>query len=128
MKRRGRWAFNLMVLVTGGALLATMAATPAQASSGGVARHLQRTMDQLNFEEVLDLAPPGSAQARALEAGEDKDAAADRVPSHAVADPQPIVQQPQVDATVLELDRHGRPVSSGTVLMSPQYPRGVVVP
>jgi hypothetical protein len=117
-----------MALVTGGALLTTMVAMPARAGSGGVARHLQRTMDQLNFEEVLDLAPPGSTQARALGAGVDKEAAANRGLPHAAADPQPIVQQPQVDATVLELDRHGRPVSSGTVLMSPQYPRGVVVP
>src|SRR5918999_2142055 len=128
MKRSGMRAFGLMALVTGGALLTTMVAMPARAGSGGVARHLQRTMDQLNFEEVLDLAPPGSTQARALGAGVDKEAAANRGLPHAAADPQPIVQQPQVDATVLELDRHGRPVSSGTVLMSPQYPRGVVVP
>lgn len=83
-------------------------------------------MDRLRFEEVLDLAPPGSAQARALRTAIDKDAV--RTGPAAAADPQPIVQQPQIDATVLELDRHGRPVSSGTVVMSPQHPNGVVVP
>lgn len=109
------------------------AATPsAQATdTGEVAAFLQEAMNELRFEQVLDLAPPASPQARTLAGVVDKDArtAADYARLFAAAaDPKPIVQQPQLDVTVLELDRQGRPVSSGTVLMSPQYPRGIAVP
>ena len=41
---------------------------------------------------------------------------------------QPISQQPQINATVLELNNAGRITGSATVLMSPQYAHGVVVP
>ncbi|MEU0569901.1 serine hydrolase [Nonomuraea sp. NPDC005983] len=117
-----------------GAALLGFAVEPARAepsgSAGEVARFLQRTMDGLTFENVLDLAPPGSSQARSLAASVDKEAktANDYARLLVGADPKPIVQQPQLDVTVLELDRYGRPISSGTVLMSPQYPQGVVVP
>jgi Beta-lactamase enzyme family len=108
------------------------AAQPAQdAPVSAVARQLQKTMDRLQFQQVLDLAPPGSAQAKALSSSVNKDARTPRQLAHmfaSAAAPQPIVQQPQIDATVLELDKRGRIVSSGTVLMSPQYPHGVVVP
>lgn len=113
-------------------MLLGAAVPPAQAAeTGEVARFLQDVMTELRFEQVLDLAPPGSAQARTLAEVVDKDAktATDYARLFAkAADPKPIVQQPQLDVTVLELDRQGRPVSSGTVLMSPQYPRGIVVP
>jgi hypothetical protein len=96
-----------------------------------IAQYLQQTMDALAFREVLDLAPPTTAQARALKVGVDKDAttSAQRATHYAAAGAaQPISQQPQIDASVLELDAAGRIVSTGTVLMSPQYPNGVVVP
>jgi Beta-lactamase enzyme family len=118
----------------------TLSASPGAASaatkpagSAGVAAMLQQTMDHLQFQQVLDTAPPSTAAFRSLVAssGVDKDA---KTPVQraklfaADTDPAPIVQQPQIDATVLELDSHGKPVSSGTVLMSPQYPHGIVVP
>lgn len=96
-----------------------------------VAQFLQATMDRLDFQQVLDLAPPGSAQFAVLDRGVDKDAStpAQRARMYAAdTDPQPISQQPQIDATVLELNRADQIVSSGTVLMSPQYPHGIVVP
>jgi hypothetical protein len=61
-------------------------------------------MNALNFQQVLDTDPPSSA------AGE------------------PISQQPQIDATVLELNEIGQITSGSLVLMSPQYPHGVAVP
>lgn len=75
-----------------------------------IAHVLRQALDGLAFQQVLDLAPPGCTQ-RDEGAG-----------------PRPIAQQPQIDASVLELDAEGRIVSSGTVLMSPRYPHGVVVP
>jgi hypothetical protein len=117
------------------------ATAPAQAAkpkhSADIAHALQATMDGLHFEQVLDLAPPApptSAARTAMNAARasvDKDAAPPTQRFRgfdATTSPQPIVQQPQADTTVIELDSNGRPVSSGTVLMSPQYPHGVIVP
>jgi beta-lactamase class A len=114
----------------GAAVEPAQAAKPKAGTVSGVAQHLQQTMDQLHFEQVLDLAPPSSPQARSLNAGVDKDARTpqQRARLYAAADPKPISQQPQLDATVIELDKQGRPVSSGTVLMSPQYQHGIAVP
>jgi hypothetical protein len=107
-------------------------AAAAPGAAGEVARKLRQTMDDLRFEQVLDLAPPGSAQARTLTGSSvDKEARTQRQRAKVYAatdDPKPISQQPQIDATVIELDRAGRPVSSGTVLMSPQYPHGKIIP
>lgn len=98
-----------------------------------LAHQLRWTLDKLQFEQVLDTNPPTSAaELAALKlAGVDKEAQpppkkADVLAAVAAADP--ISQQPQIDLTVIELNRAGRPVSSGTVLMSPQYPDGKVVP
>ncbi len=110
------------------------ARAPATHVSGHVtpiAGYLKQALDRLKFQQVLDLAPPTSSQFRVLDAGVDKDAITrtERARMYAASIvPKPISQQPQIDATVLELDRAGRIVSSGTVLMSPQYPHGVVVP
>ncbi|HUR02776.1 MAG TPA: serine hydrolase [Nonomuraea sp.] len=114
------------------ASLVLAATPPAQATdTGPVAAFLQGAMNDQRFEQVLDLAPPTSPQARTLAGVVDKDAktAADYARLFAgVADAKPIVQQPQLDVTVLELDQQGRPVTSGTVLMSPQYSSGIAVP
>jgi beta-lactamase class A len=121
-RRRG-----LVSLAAAAALLGTgaLSAHPARAEQRGVAEELRRTMDELRFEEVLDLAPPSTVGA--LSGNQvDKEAAVPR--TYAVAAPEPISQQPQLDATVIELDGHNRPVASGTVLMSPQYPDGKIVP
>jgi len=110
---------------------ATSPAVGQDSSVTPIARFLQQTMDRLQFQQVLDLAPPSSPQFRSLDLSVDKEAAtpAQRQQMYAAAtNPQPIVQQPQINATILELDRAGRIVSSGTVLMSPQYPNGIVVP
>lgn len=131
-------------LVLSGSLLACSAETPAGKVSAvqaapklpkgkvsPVAKNLRVTLDKLRLQEVLDTAPPGSAQARSLGNPVDKEAqtANDRARLLAAApSAKPIVQQPQVDATVIELDRRGRPVSSGTVLMSPAYKNGVAIP
>ncbi len=122
-----------LVLTTAGITAATAAQTDTSTlqTDISVAQYLRQTMDRLGFQQVLDLAPIDSAQFQALNTGPDKEATtpAQRVRQYAAnADPKPISQQPQIDTTVLELDDHGRIVSSGTVLMSPQYVHGVVVP
>jgi hypothetical protein len=132
---------SLFLAVSGLALIPVRAsAIPVRASATPawqdglvtpVARYLRQTMDRLRFQQVLDLAPPGSAQFRVLDSGVDEDATtpAQRERMYAAAvSPKPIAQQPQIDATILELNRAGRVVSAGTVLMSPQYPHGIIVP
>jgi hypothetical protein len=46
----------------------------AGCGSSSIARFLRKTMNQLTFQQVLNLAPPGSAQFRALDSGVGKDA------------------------------------------------------
>ncbi|MEU6713627.1 hypothetical protein ABZ897_19295, partial [Nonomuraea sp. NPDC046802] len=135
MDFRARTRRRAAAALSTASLLLGVVAWPAQAqektAETGVGAFLQKTMAGLRFEEVLDLAPPGSAQARTLARVVDKEAqtTADYAKLLAKAeDAKPIVQQPQLDVTVLELDRLGRLVSSGTVLMSPRNPQGVVVP
>ncbi|WP_168221319.1 serine hydrolase [Actinomadura sp. WMMA1423] len=103
------------------------------AEGSAVAARLRTTLDGLRLQDVLDTAPPTSAEGRALvKATVDKEARQTSAQRNRLlaraADAQPISQQPQVDATIIELDRRGRPVSSGTVLMSPSHRDGVVVP
>ncbi|WP_433330336.1 serine hydrolase [Spirillospora sp. CA-294931] len=135
---RRSWIFASAGLVTAGALLGTLP-QPSSVDAGRVAdtrkdepgkaaERLRQTLESLNFQEVLDTAPPGSAQARSIMSTTVDKEAHRNARRASVADPKPIVQQPQVDATVIELDRRGRPVSSGTALMSPLYPKGVAVP
>jgi hypothetical protein len=129
-------AAGLMSVPSG--LAARAASTPMAAASGPgrpvtpIAQELRRTMDKLQFQQVLDLAPPGSAASKALPTGVNKNVVTSqqraRIYATKASAAQPIVQQPQIDATVLELDKAGRIISSGTVLMSPQYPHGIVVP
>src|SRR5947207_6360671 len=135
IRRVGLVAATLAAVVTTAAGI--HAATAGQVESGPsradlpIGEYLRQTLDKLKFQEVLDLAPVQSAQFRALAVGSDKDAItpAQRAMQYATnTAPQPIFQQPQINASVLELDDAGRIVSSGTVLMSPQYPHGVVVP
>ncbi|GAA0925661.1 serine hydrolase [Nonomuraea longicatena] len=119
--------------VAAGILFLGLAAAPAQADTEGrtshLARFLQQAMDEARFQEVLDLAPPASAPAATLADVEEKMATSPQEYARLfAADPKPITQQPQLDVTVLELDPLGRPVASGTVLMSPQHPNGVAVP
>jgi hypothetical protein len=104
-------------------------APAAKHSSGDLAERLQATMAGLNFGDLLDTAPPGSAQVRALAAQPESESGRPRnAPALNAAAATTIHQQPQVDVSVIELDKKGRPVSSGTVLMSPKYKNGIVVP
>ncbi|MCO5988226.1 class A beta-lactamase-related serine hydrolase [Actinoallomurus spadix] len=124
-------------LLAAGALLGSSMA-PARADTdpppiSAIADKLQQTMDGLRLQDVLDTDPvTTTAAARTLTANAvDKDAQTPKQQARllaAAADAQPISQQPQLDATVIELDEQNRPISSGTVLMSPQYPHGKVVP
>ncbi|WP_218135684.1 serine hydrolase [Nonomuraea jiangxiensis] len=131
-RSRGIAKFTAAAVLLGG-LVVPSAAAAETGSVSTLANHLRRTLDQLQFEQVLDTTPPTTAaQLNALkQAATDKEAKkppkkADRAVALAAA--EPISQQPQIDLTVIELNRFGRPVSSGTVLMSPQYPDGKVVP
>ncbi|WP_051797616.1 serine hydrolase [Catenuloplanes japonicus] len=128
MHRNNRLLSGLTVLTVGLGVLFAPTAASASSHTPPLDEFLRRTLDGLAFEEVLDLAPPTSAQARAAVVTTDKENAAG-VRRAAATDlaAEPIVQQPQIDATVLELDSAGRIVGSATVLMSPQYPDGVIV-
>jgi Beta-lactamase enzyme family len=124
--------------VVGGAaavLLAATIAQPAQAkesTTSSVARQLQRTVDLLKFGEVLDTSPPTAAQPASVDVDPEKRLTGpERAPKRmaaALADAARIHQQPNLDVTVIELDGEGRPVTSGTVLTSPTYENGVIVP
>jgi CubicO group peptidase (beta-lactamase class C family) len=132
-RRRG-----LAELAAAAVLLGGLAAPPPAAAAAGegsvsvLAHQLRWALDRLQFEQVLDTNPPaGAAELRALQlAGAEKEAQPPKKDElrAAVAAAEPISQQPQIDLTVIELNELGRPVSSGTVLMSPQYPDGKVVP
>jgi hypothetical protein len=121
-----------LVALGGAAALTATLVQPANAAthrSGDLAEQLQKTMAAQNFGDVLDSTPPGSAQARALAAQPESESGRPKhAPALSAAAATTIHQQPQVDVSVIELDAKGRPVSSGTVLMSPQYKNGVVVP
>jgi hypothetical protein len=65
---------------------------------------LLRAVNEQAYAEVIDLTPPSATE------------------------PQRIHQTPNVDAAVIELDDAGRPREAAQVLLSPQYPRGVIVP
>ena len=128
------WAYGAVGLLAAAATVSCSAipgkveaakAADAQRSSA-VAEQLRAAMDGLRFQEVLDTAPPTEEKARTMVNPVDKEAR--RLLPFTAADPKPISQQPQMDATIIELDQSGRPVSSGTVLMSPRYKNGVVVP
>ncbi|MEV0398703.1 serine hydrolase [Actinoallomurus sp. NPDC050550] len=121
----------LVALGSAAVLTATMT-QPAHAAthrSGDLAERLKATMVAQNFGDLVDTTPPGSAQARALDAQPESESGRPKhAPALNAAAATTIHQQPQVDMTVIELDKKGRPVSSGTVLMSPKYKNGVVVP
>jgi len=125
--------------LTAAAILAGGVAAPLQAAaapadargSARLAAQLEQAIDAQRFQDVLDLVPPGSAAAAAIAGPREKYDPAPATlaprPSFAVA-PERIHQTPNVDAMVIELDRQGRPSAAADVLLSPQYPQGVVVP
>jgi hypothetical protein len=126
-------AFAFAVVVGAGVVLVTVNAQATTVSATrrvqpSLSEFLRGTMDGLEFQEVLDLAPRTTAGAAVLSATVDKEAATTAGQVKTLAAPKPIFQQPQINASVLELDADGRITGSATVLMSPQYPHGVVVP
>jgi hypothetical protein len=130
--RKIRWISLTAVTVVAAGV--AMVATTAQASTvkrPALADFLRQTMDGLNFQEVLDLAPrtaSGLTASGLTVRTVDKDAVPRSAMATAAAAAQPISQQPQINATVLELDDRGRVTHSALVLMSPQYPHGQIVP
>jgi hypothetical protein len=131
-RSRGLAGLATAAVLLGGLVAPPPAAAAEDGSASVLAHHLRRALDQLQFEQVLDTNPPtGAAELNALRQ-DNVDKEAKKPPKKAdllaaVAAAEPITQQPQIDLTVIELNRAGRPVSSGTVLMSPQYPDGKVV-
>lgn len=96
---------------------------PPRLRSAVLALQLRQALHDVHLERVLDTDPVTAPQPALVDKRGGRPATV-----RAVATARPITQQPQVDATVLELDRGGRPVAAANVLMSPQYPRGVIVP
>ncbi|WP_221762655.1 serine hydrolase [Nonomuraea sp. WAC 01424] len=121
-------------VLLGGLVVPNPANAEADNGSGSALAHfLQQALGRQRFEQVLDTNPPTSATDLDALRREGAAKEAKQVPQKAdlraaAAAAAPITQQPQIDLTVIELDRLGRPLSSGTVLMSPQYPEGKIVP
>src|SRR3569833_2838600 len=126
LRKRGR------IALVGAVMLLATVAQPAQATStSDLAYQLHKTVAGVKFDEVLDTEPPASADKFSDVDPEKRLARPEQAPKlqpAVVAAAAQIHQRPNVDATVIELDENGRPLSLGTVLTSPQNPSGVVVP
>ncbi|EXG80397.1 serine hydrolase [Cryptosporangium arvum] len=134
---RGRqWGVAVLLgalVINGGGV-----AVAAEESSGGrspaadarLAAALQKAVDGQKFAEVLDTVPPSTSAAKELYrtelAPDDKGRSAASAKLAAAA--APIHQTPQLDATVIKLDRAGRPIAAADVILSPQYPNGKIIP
>ncbi|GAB2848149.1 serine hydrolase [Lentzea nigeriaca] len=115
-------------------------AVAAEDSHLKLAERLREAIVAQNFKDVIDLTPPEStvAAATARSAGprekydqtpaELMKRAQSRMALSAEAAGKPLHQTPNMDAAIIELDPIGRPKSVANVLLSPQYPNGVVVP
>ncbi|MFI9812289.1 serine hydrolase [Saccharothrix variisporea] len=115
------------------AALVTATVTPVAAAdaSGDRAARLAEAIRQAvvaqDFKDVIDLTPPEpSLAARSAEPVEKYDGVP--TPRLALAAGKPLHQTPNLDVAVIELDGAGRPRAMADVLLSPQYPTGVVVP
>lgn len=150
--RQTRTNYRKLLTLSGVAVLMASIAQPAHAAGSStsdfgrqlrtatvdafadpVALQLQSTIAGLKFGEVLDTTPPASiTETRSTDVDpESRLPAPDQAPQLKAALVQAataIHQQPNLDVTVLELDGNGRPISSGTVLTSPTYKSGVIVP
>ncbi|WP_257902396.1 class A beta-lactamase-related serine hydrolase [Saccharothrix obliqua] len=123
MLKRCFTALSAAVLLASGTIPA--AAAP-DAGSHRLAEALRRAIDAQDFRDVIDLTPPDLALAARRGAPEKYD---DAGPAPLVAaTPRPLHQTPNMDAAIIELDAAGRPRAMADVLLSPQYPNGVVVP
>ncbi len=114
-----------------GAVTAVSTAGAAEEVSSRLAESLRQAVVAQNFKDVLDLTPPELTAASKAGAPEKYDplsadeAATARLGAAAA---RPLHQTPNMDLAVIEIDRMGRPIAMADVLLSPQYPNGVVVP
>ncbi|MFI5954877.1 serine hydrolase [Cryptosporangium sp. NPDC051539] len=110
-----------------GAAAAETSAARSTAADAALAAGLQRAVDGQQFAQVLDTTPPDSAAAAQLYRTELAPSEEKSGTVKTLAAAEPIHQTPQLDASVIKLDRSGRPVAAADVLLSPQYPNGKVV-
>ncbi|WP_089959195.1 serine hydrolase [Lentzea xinjiangensis] len=118
------------------ALTITGAALAPAAGAGEehhpLAERLREAIVAQNFKDVIDLTPPESGTARAAGQREKYDPSpaelAGKARVLAAQAGKPLHQTPNMDAAIIELNPAGQPESVANVLLSPQYPNGVVVP
>ncbi|MFD9700753.1 serine hydrolase [Lentzea sp. NPDC059081] len=120
------------------AALSITGAAPAPSASAGEEHHhplaerLREAIVAQNFKDVIDLTPPQSGTARVAGQREKYDPSpadlAAKARTLSVQAGKPLHQTPNMDAAIIELDGAGRPAAVANVLLSPQYPNGVVVP
>lgn len=102
----------------------------SSAADARLAAGLRKAVEAQRFAEVLDTVPPSTAAAAQLYRTPLEPDEAERSPATTAraAAAAPIHQTPQLDATVIKLDRAGRPVAAADVILSPQYPTGKIIP
>ncbi|WP_433269126.1 serine hydrolase [Actinosynnema sp. CS-041913] len=119
--------FTVVAAVAGA--MATAPGTAAAGPAERLAEAVRQAIVAQDFKNVIDLTPPEGPAVSRSGAAEKYDATpvelAERV---TLAAGKPLHQTPNMDVAVIELDRAGRPVAMADVLLSPQYPDGLVVP
>ena len=84
----------------------------AAAGSGALGRGLLAAVRSVRFDQVIDFGPEGTCPGATF-----------------CAFPAlPIAHAPNVDVAVIELDPDGRPIDAADVLLSRDYPDGILVP
>jgi Beta-lactamase enzyme family len=116
------------VLLTTATLVICTAGT-AEDPDDLLAEQVRQAVEARDFKDVVDLTPPDLAAGLAYSRGgaAEKYDSPDRQRVGAAA-PKPLHQTPNLDVAVIELDDFGRPLAMADVLLSPQHPKGVVVP
>ncbi|GAB3005845.1 serine hydrolase [Saccharothrix stipae] len=131
-RRRLLTATALTAATTLVGAVTTVSAAGAQIDvSARLAESLRQAVVAQDFKDVLDLTPPELVAASKAGAPEKYDPLAPEEAAAAgvnAAAARPLHQMPNMDLAVIELDRFGRPIAMADVLLSPQYPNGVVVP
>ncbi|MEV8440622.1 serine hydrolase [Actinosynnema sp. NPDC051121] len=107
-------------------LVSATSAAASRNTDARLAESLRQAVVAQDFKDVLDLTPPELVAASKSGAPEKYDP----LPAErsAATEARPLHQTPNLDLAVIELDRRGRPTAMADVLLSPQYPNGVVVP